>query len=233
MAGISVALTGLVAAGAIALAGEPCERAADELDAVWGAAQHETVATAYRSTEVPASVGRRVTDALDAYGQRWVDARRSSCEARDAGTVTRAQADRSEACLQRGRHGLARIVELVATENEEVLRGTPMAAASLPLISGCDDPLATEAPVPDDPEAGALVQTLRQRLVEAEVTHHAGALDEARAELVELEASVQDSGYAPLRGELALVRGRLGARPPGVPRRPRAPAGARWRPASK
>ena len=209
VAGIGVAVSGVVAAGAIALAGESCERGQDELSAVWGPAQHASVAAAYGATDIPATVGQRVTDTLDAYGQRWVDAHRSTCEAHHEGIVSQAQADRSRACLQRGRFGLERVVELVASGDEAVLRGAPMAAASLPLVTACADPLATEAPVPDDPEAADAVQTLRRQIVQAEVTHHAGALADAQAELANLESTVSETAYAPLSAELALVRGRL------------------------
>lgn len=187
--------------------GPTCAERAEDLDAVWGAAQREALEAAWRTG---ASFEREslpvVRDRLDGWAAAWVDVQRQACVATyEERRRSEVAFDRTMACLDRRRAALGSTTELLASARPEVVASAGVVLDALAHPSSCLEAPASEraaVPSPPGPEIAALEQGIdRARLLVA-------AGDPAAA-LAELDASAAQAAERPLlAAEHQLVRGR-------------------------
>ncbi len=183
-----------------------CEGVAAEIAPAWSNAAGERVHAAFVATgEAYAqdAAGRTVRE-LDAYAQRWVVARQSTCDEARTGARDEASSAAALACLDSAARVLATTVRVL-----EAGEGSVVETASS-LVSELEDPdacLVVREPLDvrlaGDPE----YQRLRAVVEEALVLRRAGRLDDARALHERHHAALDALEPSPLRVRALLSRG--------------------------
>ncbi len=213
---------GATLAGAVAVAGwavatrpspQMCQGGAVKIAEAWSALHRsETTAAFDHADDANLADTREVILArVDDYSQQWVEAHDGVCLAHRDGEFSTTSFDAAMACLDRRRGALETFVELVSSADPVVLAHATEAAASLHAVEICLDRelLALDLAPPPDAAAAKTVLELRDTIARAQVQHHAGAIDAARAALATVELAAVELGYAPLSAELDLVMARL------------------------
>jgi serine/threonine protein kinase/tetratricopeptide (TPR) repeat protein len=177
-AGGLLAVVGATAA-AVAMRGDPCASAGQEMASTWGDEARATVETAMLGTGLPyaADTWSRVRARLDAHADAWVASRVDACRAGHDGSLGEAQRARQERCLERQRAQLHALVDVLAQADPRTVERASEAVIGLPRASECADPeVLLDVPVePEDPEALAL----RERYLHALALEGAGRFQEA------------------------------------------------------
>jgi eukaryotic-like serine/threonine-protein kinase len=190
------------------IAADPCAGVADEMHAVWNAERRSRVAVAFASSEVvhAADTWARVSDRLDAQAARWVEAREDACRSPDADAAAR---DETVACLAHRRAELATLVEVLATPDEETVRGAAMATAGLQPISDCEHALRFTRGVPPPPDHLVdQVRQLREQLASVAVYRDIRRFDRALEIGGTVLRAADELGHEPLRAEALYRHGR-------------------------
>ncbi len=186
---------------------EPCAGSGAAIAAAWSEARRDEVIAHLGGLGVlggdePARLARD----LDDYRDRWVEAHRGSCLARERRELTPILYERRLACLARGQASLAAVAELLASVPAEGLAQALIARRELPAAEACaavDD----SAVMPPPPELAGAVAAVVPRLERARVlgvAQRPEALAEARAAVTAARAT----GYLPLVARALLVQGR-------------------------
>ena len=192
----------------VAVAG-PCDSAASELDATWGADKRAAVASAFDRAGLAPAARDGALAALDGYADAWTTMRRDSCEA------TRVRASQSDElmdlrsqCLDRRQAELGALVELLARGNPAALAKASLSVERLTPIQVCADveQLRARVPLPEDPDTRAAVRRGEAILADARAHLDAGLYADASALLDTVEPEAR--GHAPLAAALAALRGR-------------------------
>ncbi|MCR9163887.1 MAG: protein kinase domain-containing protein [Nannocystaceae bacterium] len=200
----SVALGASVVGWSVAAAGPGCDASEDAIVQVWDETRQEHVASLLGQAS-PA-----VMRTLDAYAERWVEAGRATCEAHDDGLLSEPLMAASVTCLEDRRHALDRYLTLVEEGEPGVRANAAIAANRLPRVGDCRDTRALQAGLTTGDEALAeAVDDLRRRTLLATVSHHAGRVEAALAELEGIEWEAAASEHAPIIAEVGLAVGRL------------------------
>lgn len=200
----SVALGASAIGWSVAAAGPACEASEDAMAQVWDDTRRESLA-ALLDEGSPV-----VVRTIDAYAERWIDAGRGACEAHDDGLLSAPLMAASATCLDDRRHALDRFLTLVEVGEPGVRPSAPVAANRLPRVGDCRDTRALEAGLTVGDEAlTETVDDLRRRTLLATVSHHAGQVDAALAELEDIERDADESAHGPIIAEVGLAAGRL------------------------
>jgi eukaryotic-like serine/threonine-protein kinase len=209
---VGVASTGLagalaVGAGAMMAGPTPCADAGASMRDAW----NDTTAASLRAAFVASGAAHAeetftlVEPQLSAWADAWVDMRRDACEATQVrGEQSPALMDLRMACLDRKRHHLDAIVQVLESSDVEIVRNAVETAAKLPAIDECADIDRLRAAVPPVPaEHADEVEAVRQELALVRAQAHAGKFREGLEPGAELLARAQATGYLPLVAEAA------------------------------
>jgi len=115
------------------------------------------------------------------------------------------------ACLERARSHLRATVDTLAHADRTVVENAIVVVKALPSLERCAGDagrLTAEILIPDDPETAARVEQLRGLVDAARATARAGHDDDALAQLEEIEADVEATGFGPLIAEHGNIAGR-------------------------
>jgi tetratricopeptide (TPR) repeat protein len=195
----ALALAAAALAGALVLHGgsdgDRCAGGDARLAAVW-------------SPAVRARLSPAMARALDDHGRRWTEMARATCEATRRGEQSVAMLDLRTSCLDRRLDELAAFVATTGRADDQPPTAATAAFALSP-IEPCADRDRLAGVLPPPWALRPAVAELRARIDR----------DRARQETVEANAALDDIehvlaqtralGYAPLLGEVLLVRGRL------------------------
>ncbi|MFZ6177240.1 protein kinase domain-containing protein [Nannocystis pusilla] len=196
-----------------AAAESPCADADADIARVWGPAQRNAVATALRDAapNYAAVLWPKVADKLDRFAASWAENHRDTCLAEHQGRYTEALLDRQRRCLDRRRDAFDETVKALSIADMDMAPRALGAASDLVPPSACHELafLKAEPPAPDDPELGERVADLRNHMARVEALAKLGRIHDAVDQAVDIEAAAEQIGYAPLRAEVALLRGRL------------------------
>ena len=199
-----------------------CAAEGAEIAGLWSEEAADRIAGVFAASGVvnAGEVLARTRPWLDAYAERWADARRGLCLASARGDASPAVVD-GLACLDERRAGFAVLVEEVLAKPDTGTLSRAVAAASrLPAPAQCLDAgwLAHTPRGPEEPEVRARIAGVRAQIERSASLERASEYSEARvlaeAALVEAEAI----GWAPLiaqarlrGGSLAMMRGEYAA----------------------
>jgi tetratricopeptide (TPR) repeat protein len=219
-AAAAVVLVGGVG-GAMALAASeaeaPCKGAPAKLEGVWDEPLRTQMAAAFERTALPyAEDVRTATErSIDTYTERWVDLHVQTCEA------TRVRGDQSEAlmdlrigCLDGKLRDVAALTTVLASADVKVVENAAQAAQALGSPEDCAA-LEREAANlwrPDDPEAAAAVEQVREQVAKARAFGRAGKYDEGLAATQLAALAARQTGYDPVIAEAAVSMGELSER---------------------
>ncbi|HWB80946.1 MAG TPA: tetratricopeptide repeat-containing protein kinase family protein, partial [Nannocystaceae bacterium] len=208
-----------VGAGALAIAGvgyyastreDPCAGGDRELAEVWAPARKAELARAFVDTALPyaADVAAGTTRRLDAYAAAWLDARTDAC------TATHVRGEHSEQtlakrmrCIERRRRDLGALVDVLVQADAATVERASDSLQALRSLDACSDPALGwgDVPVPEDPEARASVDALRDELARVVAFDRAARWREG-VELAESAAEqARRIGDAALRAEAELA----------------------------
>src|SRR5690606_11615328 len=149
----------------------------------------------------------RVSEGLDAYAEAWILQRRNACEATFVrGNQSEALLDLRVECLAETRQRLAATVEVLAQADAGVVQRAIDSVQQLPSLSRCADGerLRAKAPLPEDPQLLARIESVQAALAHSEALTVAGRYDDAKpiAERARSDARSVDYGPLMIRAEL-------------------------------
>ncbi|MBK9754073.1 MAG: serine/threonine protein kinase [Nannocystis sp.] len=204
LAGAGLALgLGLAAWRVQARQAAVCVESGAAVATVWNPAAREAVRAALLATGEPyaADAWARVEGRVDAWSEAWRRAQLRACEVRDELSGPRL------VCLGDRLRELRSLVGLLSAADSEVAARAVQAAASLPSIAVCDDPIWLAATIkpPEDAAVRARVEAEREHLSQAAAQLRGGHYDAGQALASAALAVAEDLDYAPLRAE-ALVQ---------------------------
>ncbi|MGV8039155.1 MAG: tetratricopeptide repeat protein [Thermoanaerobaculaceae bacterium] len=190
----------------------PCAGGPERWSTVWSAGRAAAVKQAFAATGSPiaAAAFERVSDALERYGQAWVQARTEACLATHARHEQSSELlDLRMVCLDRRLRETAALVSLLEKADAGLVVEAPKAALALRPLEGCADAEALTAPVPlpPDPENRARAAALADRLARAQAEAETGRLGQALAEGRAALAAAEALGHDPLVAEAHLLVG--------------------------
>lgn len=161
------------------------------LRALW----HDDARERVRAAFADASEGRRVVEALDAYGVAWEQARQDACATGNAEDRLTAYRDRAQRCLDRARTRLSTLIDtLVAATDPEALRMATGAVEQLTPVDGCLDPANLQERV-ELAAVGPEQEAVYKKLETAAALRDAGATEQgvqACREALELAEAAGD-----------------------------------------
>ncbi|MEZ4363156.1 MAG: serine/threonine-protein kinase [Kofleriaceae bacterium] len=206
---LALGVAGL-AAGAFAVgrarstATDTCVGGREEIARVAGPAHLAQVSSHLR--ELGAFGGEqvaRLTPYLHDYGERWAQAHRDACRARERKELSSEMYDRTAACMVRGKAALATILGVLAKASAAELPDALTAARDLPSIDRCLTAAASSTVPPPPPELAGAVAAL---ISDAEGVRILGraARPEAAAAAQRLVASARKLGYQPALAQALL-----------------------------
>ncbi len=219
--GAGVCAAAVAVAGSYELARRQAERALAEsyacsgaqgrVGALWGVAEAERLREAFAGTGLAyaAEVGERVVARLDDYARRWAELYTEACQANRRGELSDEQLDLRMRCLDERAQHLAARARIFAAADGVVVENAAQAAASLPLLSRCEDHEYLSASVrpPEDPALARAVDELRGGLATALSQINAGDLRAGAALADSLRARAFELRYKPIRAYASLVAG--------------------------
>jgi tetratricopeptide (TPR) repeat protein len=209
----SAAVVGPVVALAVGVPlwrGDPASRCPDpssELVGAWDATHKRDLSEAMAEVSFGDELAAYLATRLDAYADGWVQARQHTCQAAQIeGRQSAEQFDLSLACLDRRRHALAATVDVLTTDDPEVLSRADQVLRQLPVIEDCTQTdVLRSGPGPVPPERAAEVEALARRIDRARAESAAGRSEAALAD--DLIVSAERTAYPPPLAEALLVRG--------------------------
>ena len=150
--------------------------------------------------------------AIDRYAERWIAAHGDACRAtRVRGEQSDAMLDLRMVCLERRRHAVDAVVDVLSHADAPTAARAMVAVAGLPDVADCAQ-LATlqqVEPLPSDRASRAKVDALSRRLAEARVHSQTGAFERALTEATAIAAEARTVGHRPLLAEAGLMQGQL------------------------
>lgn len=173
-AGISAALLGRDRA-------EPCAIDPSALAGAWDDEQRARVRASFAGTSLgSAGIAAATVEAeLDGWADRWLDSRRDACVAtRVEGTASASMLDRRVGCLDRQRHKLSAVVEVLANADEQVVARAPKLLTGLPQVDTCSAARVDAGhPLPEDPIQRAAVLDGFEAVARGRAMLHLGTFD--------------------------------------------------------
>jgi len=182
-----------------------CEPEPGALAGAWDDERREALAQAFASSELPYAIdtARFTAERLDAWAERWGQARSSACEATH---VARTQPESvlalREACLQRQRKDLAAVAGLLVEGRADAIERADRLVASLPAPEACGDVEALgRLPPPADPHTAAAVEAVRGELSVVRALRHAGRYADGLPRAEQARVDAEATGHAPVLAE--------------------------------
>lgn len=193
---------------------EPCASAEADFEDTWNDTRRAAVQGGLAQTEgaLAADTAPRAVAALDAYADRWIDARVEACRATHVEYAQSGELlDRSIGCLRRDERVFAALVDELVSGGDDAVEHAVDAVARLPSIARCRDldTLLAEVEPPSDPDAARRVEALRGELARAEALEALGRYAEGAERVEPLRAEAEATGHGPVVASAALVHGRL------------------------
>ncbi|MBZ5711017.1 protein kinase domain-containing protein [Nannocystis pusilla] len=192
---------------------DTCNGSAQEIAAIWGASSREEIDHRFAGLGPyhSAELWPPIAAALDGYAGDWMTAHKSACLAHRRGEHSEALLDRRMVCLAQRKAGLGEAIAVLRAADREVAARGLEIIRGLPAVEDCADlrALASEAPLPDDPELRATLAEQQARL------ERVGALDRAGRQVAAIElaemvvAAAEARGDRPALAEALLARARL------------------------
>lgn len=226
---IGLGVTGAVVGGALGLGAEIfgdepaqsapalCRDSPDRLAQIWNSKRRTRVTTALVASELPyaTELATRSVAALDGFGQRWIHAHRSTCEATHvAGEQSGRALDLRMRCLDRRLGELDALLARFEQPTQEDVFNSVKAVNELTPVDACEnlELLESTTPLPDDPQVRAQVEAIRKQLdaVNAAIGTNAPAKVEALAR-AQLEAA-KALAYKPVIAEAGVALGLIASR---------------------
>ncbi len=212
-AAVAVAAT-IVAVRMLGASEPPCSDVRAHLDGLWDAPAHERVQAALFGAGVgfAQSTWARVEPALDAYADEWVAVREEACAAtRIRGEQSEALMDLRMECLDARLRSVRALVGMLERADATIVQNAVVAVAELPSLAGCSDAhaLRSAEPLPEDPATVAELETLDQRLADAEQSGRVGKYRDALAIAVDVVTAAEHTGFAPTHARALKRRGSL------------------------
>ncbi len=213
LVGAVVAATGAVAAIAAVVVESGPERAESRCEDTalhsgpWSPARRDALRTAVLSTGASYAAGTwdTLSLSLDAYAAQWAEARAQLC-APDAAADPRFD-DRLR-CLAACRDAFEAATQILAEADRDGLAAASEAVTRMPPLAACRDPTTLDAEsTPADPLTQEQVATQRHELARVRSLVEAGRCADALAILEPLGPAVEQTAFAPVRGELRLAVG--------------------------
>jgi len=214
-ASLSLGLTAALGVGVGVFGTRPevapsCEAdAAGAVERSWGPQARVRVARALAATELGFGETSRRTalSALDAWTQRWREARVELCE---LGRLGAPEVSRRRACFEAQRAQFAALVEVFATTDASTLHAVVPAVYGLPDPRACTDEAVELRPGPPLAPATseAAVRTLSGQLAHVEALVRSARYAEARAAVGERMPAIVETHYEPLHAQALALRGR-------------------------
>jgi eukaryotic-like serine/threonine-protein kinase len=189
-----------------------CDEARQSLVGVWDAERKQALRQAFEASDSPAASGslESTVDLLDAYAEAWTRQRVAACEATHVAHVqSPALLDLRTACLERRRHELDALVEVLVEAQTPTIERSVQAAAGLSPVQACADldGLLAQVPLPDDERTRTAVEALRQRLSRAKALEVAGQFEASLDIATPTVQSARELGYRPVEAEAGLRLG--------------------------
>ncbi len=178
-----------------------CAEVDDALAGIWDATRRAEVerALAATATDYATETTATVVARLDGYAARLLAAQRTVCDALHAdANVDHAAVDRELECLQRRKHDLAAMVDVLVTADASVGERAVDAVASLPATATCE---GTTDALPADADARARIALAQERASRVAALTGAGRYADAQSEATKLLDDAQSIGHAPLVAE--------------------------------
>jgi tetratricopeptide (TPR) repeat protein/tRNA A-37 threonylcarbamoyl transferase component Bud32 len=190
-----------------------CEGAQAQLDGLWDEARKQEVQDAILKTELSYApdTWARVEARLDDYVDAWAGKHTEVCEATSVRQEQSTEVmDLRMECLRDRKVALRETVVVLAAADPGRVQKAVQLVAGLPGLSRCDDvdALRAELPPPEDPDAAARVEALRERLAQVRALLAANVHAEALAEAEAVVEQAEGLAYAPLLAEALLERSR-------------------------
>ena len=200
-------IAGLGLATGLADVAPPCRNISAELDDVWGPTRQAVFEAVFeRSPAAHASDSfPRARRHLDAWTQRWIEARVQQCEAATSARDDVALARARRACLERQRRSLETLMAGLSEGGPAALERAVTAATALPDPQACAARALLDDPNPPPADALAQVEELRLALATSASLRLLGRADPANAN--DLLERARSSGYRPLEAEALAERG--------------------------
>jgi len=187
-----------------------CASAGAELEETWEGEARPRLAAAMQSVEASyaADASTRTASWLDRYVDDWSAARSEACFRGRSERWSAVLTGKVDACLEERRHHFDALVESLAAGGEGALRRAVSAAASLPSISVCVDPLWVERWSPSEGEGRAESDVLRGQLAKAAAEYAAGRYEGAATQANSTRDAAAALDLEPLAAEAELLAGR-------------------------
>ncbi|MBL4683911.1 MAG: tetratricopeptide repeat protein, partial [Nannocystaceae bacterium] len=179
-----------------------------QLADTWTPALHTQAHEAFLKTELP--YAQRAWDRngtrLEIYAKDWVSTYTDACQAT---TVRRAQSeaamDLRMACLHRARTALGATVSLLTSADAGIVARAGSMLDALPSLPRCSDLSALDANLdPPSTAQAPAVENIRVVLARAKTRRLAGRYAAARRGLDAVQATLNQTGYEPVRTEFLL-----------------------------
>ena len=181
----------------------PCPDPAPELHGVWDAAKRADLRAAFEGSGLGHATRtlERVDADLDVYAQAWLRQRKDACEAtRIRGEQSEALLDLRVECLAARRQRLQATVDVLASADAAVVQRAIDSVQSLPGLEACADRerLRAKAPLPEDPQAQARIESVQAELAQSEALTDAGRYEDAHPLAHAARTAARETGYGPL-----------------------------------
>ncbi|HTA19669.1 MAG TPA: serine/threonine-protein kinase, partial [Polyangia bacterium] len=150
---------------------------------------------------------------LDQYAERWAASYAEACESTNLrGEQSTEVLDLRMGCLNERLGNLRALTDVFAQADKLVVEYAASAAGALPSLDACADVelLRSVAEPPSDPDNRRRVEQVRQELARFIAERDSGQCMSAAARADALVATVDATGYEPLRAEVLVAAGRLG-----------------------
>ncbi len=194
-------------------ADESCTASAHALAEIWNADVRTQIRERLTilSQETRNSIEPALLRGLSDYADEWATQGHAACTGHREGDRSDTLFDAQGRCLDRRRAALGGAIETILGGDESTLEAATMIVAKLPPVAYCADKsaLLAELPPPEDPQIKAEVESLRKRLVRAEILAHAGNAQAGLDAVSRLHTAIQATKYAPLFAEASLAEGRM------------------------
>ncbi|WNG20950.1 tetratricopeptide repeat protein [Cystobacter fuscus] len=192
----------------------PCQGGGRRLEGLWDGNRREALGQAFQATgkSNAEESWTRAAQVLDTYARDWTAMHVEACEAtRVRGEQSDAVLSLRMACLERRLQSLRALTDVYAHPDAALVDQAAKAASVLPLIAGCANVEALQAPVlpPEDAATRQKVERLEVRLAEARALFDSGQFEPALERTRTLADDALALRYRPLQAEVLELRGAL------------------------
>ncbi len=203
--GVAVLALGATGVTLVQRGGDPCAKAAGEIDSAWNPQR----AVAMHAGFVGHGVGDAwpgVARALDHYADEWAEAERATCKAARDHAQAPDMLDTRGACVYRARSAFGAVTDTLLRADRAGVATAADQVHLLPLVSDCGTGMFRPS-LPSDPRVRFRVIVLESAwlAVQAEIYAH---VPQPKSELDALDGASAGLDHTRLRAMAATIRGR-------------------------